>query len=165
VDQVLRKVKWGEFAAPRQIDRSIDPALAGICTKAMAFTPENRYQTSRALADDIERWTAGLPITAWDERLPRRMWRWTRRAMPAAAVAMFAGLVGLAMLAGHQTRANREIRKAHAAATIALQGSQELLDEAGTQLVGLYDASGEKAKADHWRKRLAAAPGTTRPKP
>ena len=165
VDQVLRKVKWGEFAAPRQIDRSIDPALEAICTNAMAFMPENRYQTSRALADDIERWTAGLPITAWGEPLPRRMWRWTRRAMPAAAVAMFAGLVGLAILAGNQTEANREIREAHAAATFALQGSRELLDEAGTQLVELYDASGEKAKADHWRKRLAAAPGTARPKP
>ncbi len=75
-EQVLRKVKWGEFAPPRQVNRRIDPALEAVCLKAMAFMPQDRYQTSRALADDIERWTAGQPVVAWEEPLPRRVRRW-----------------------------------------------------------------------------------------
>ena len=43
VEQVLRKVKWGEFAGPRQLNRSIDPALEAVCLKAMTFMPEDRY--------------------------------------------------------------------------------------------------------------------------
>ena len=46
---------------------TIDPALEAVCLKAMTFAPEERYATSRALADDIERWTAGQPVSAWHE--------------------------------------------------------------------------------------------------
>ena len=99
VEQVIHKVKWGEFAGPRQINRWIDPALEAVCLKAMAFMPENRYQTVRALADDIERWTAGQPVTAWEEPLPRRVRRWARRAAAAATIVMLAGLVGVAAMA------------------------------------------------------------------
>jgi serine/threonine protein kinase len=165
VEQVLRKVKWGEYAAPRQVDRSIDRALEAICQKAMAFSPEHRYQTSRALADDIERWTAGLAIKAWEEPWPRRIWRWARRAAPAAIVAMLAGLVGLGAMAVAQMRANAALRKTDAATNAALRSSQELLDEAGTQIVDLYDAAGAKDKADQWRKRLPGPAHTANPKP
>ena len=70
---VLRKVQWGEFAAPRQIDSAIDPALEAVCLKAMTFAPEERYATGRALADDIERWTAGQAVSAWQEPLSRKI--------------------------------------------------------------------------------------------
>jgi eukaryotic-like serine/threonine-protein kinase len=64
VGEILRKVQWGEFAPPRRLDPSIDKGLEGICLKAMALKPEDRYSSCRALAEDIERWMA-------DER-PRR---------------------------------------------------------------------------------------------
>ena len=60
----------GEFAPPRQLDPSIDRALEAVCLKAMALEPEDRYATPRALADDIERWMADEPVTAWREPLP-----------------------------------------------------------------------------------------------
>ena len=47
VEEVLRKVQWGEFARPRQLNRSIDPALEAVCLKAMTFTPEERYRPAR----------------------------------------------------------------------------------------------------------------------
>ena len=52
--EVLRKVQSGEFAPPRQLDRSLDKALEAVCLKAMALKPDNRYPTSQALADDLE---------------------------------------------------------------------------------------------------------------
>ena len=39
VFEVLRKVQKGDFARPRQLDPSIDPALEAICLKAMATSP------------------------------------------------------------------------------------------------------------------------------
>ncbi len=89
---VLRAVQAGEFASPRQVDRSVDPALSAICVKAMALDPENRYETTRALAEDVERWTADEPVTAWREPIAARLRRWGRRhraVVRAAAVTIF----------------------------------------------------------------------------
>ena len=54
VREALRRVELGEFAKPRLLDPTIDPALEAICMKAMATSPENRYASCRMLADDLE---------------------------------------------------------------------------------------------------------------
>ena len=46
---------------------SLDKALEAVCLKAMATRPEDRYPTPRDLADDLERWMADEPVTAWRE--------------------------------------------------------------------------------------------------
>ncbi len=112
VQDVLRKVKWGEFTGPRRLKRWIDPALEAVCLKAMAFMPEDRYQSSQALADDIERWTAGQPVSAWQEPIPRRVRRWLRRAAPAVTLVMFVGLLALAGMAVAQRRQIGNLRNA-----------------------------------------------------
>jgi serine/threonine-protein kinase len=146
VEQVLRKVKWGEFAGPRQIKRWIDPALEAVCLKAMAFMPQDRYQSSRALADDVERWTAGQPVTAWEEPLPRRVRRWARRAATAATLVMLAGLIGLAAAASAQARLNGELRKASAATALALRDSRQAAFQTNLAL-GQSEESRKRAEA------------------
>src|SRR5262249_13432963 len=69
----------GEFRPPRTIDPSIDRALEAVCLKAMALRPEKRYSSCRALAEDIERWIADEPVTAWREPLAPQARRWARR--------------------------------------------------------------------------------------
>ena len=54
----FRAVQQGDFPSPRKLDPSIDRALEAICVKAMVDKPEDRYQSCRTLADDIERWMA-----------------------------------------------------------------------------------------------------------
>ena len=56
-----------------QLDPAIDRALEAVCLKAMATKPEDRYGSCRALADDIERWMADEPVTAWTEPRTRRL--------------------------------------------------------------------------------------------
>ena len=70
--EALRRVDVGEFAPPRSVDPAIDPALEAICMTAMANRPEDRYPSCRALADDLERWLADEPVSAWREPLGRR---------------------------------------------------------------------------------------------
>ncbi len=96
--EVLLKVKRGEFAGPRQLDPSIDKPLEAICKKAMAKDPEDRYETPRSLADDIEHWLADEPVKAYAEDWIERRGRWLRqhRTWTYAAAA---ALLGIAMAA------------------------------------------------------------------
>jgi serine/threonine protein kinase len=82
---VLRAVQIGEFPSPRTRDPAIDPALEAVCLKAMAREPELRYESPKALAEDVERWTADEPVSAWREPLLRQLTRWARRHGPLVA--------------------------------------------------------------------------------
>ena len=116
IGAILRSAQAGEFPALRQLDPTIDRALEAICKKAMALQPADRYASPKVLADDLERWMADEPVTAWREPLSRRGRRWARRnrtAVTAALVALVAGLVGLGAVATVQTRANGELRAAN----------------------------------------------------
>jgi serine/threonine protein kinase len=113
---LLRRVQAGEFPAPRALDPAIDRALEAVCLKAMALKPEDRYPSPKALADDVERWTADEPVSAWREPPARRARRWARRnrtAVTGAAAALLAGLIGLTAVAAVQATANDRLRKAN----------------------------------------------------
>jgi eukaryotic-like serine/threonine-protein kinase len=116
VGEMLRKVARGEFALPRQIDASIDPALEAVCMKAMATSPEDRFPSCRELAEDLEHWMADEPVTAWREPLGRQARRWARRhrtAVAAAAIMVLAALAGTAAVLAVQTRANQALKVAN----------------------------------------------------
>jgi serine/threonine-protein kinase len=113
---VLRAVQKGRFSPPRAIDPTIDPALEAVCLKAMALRPDDRYPTPRALADDIERWTADEPVTAWREPLSRRARRWARRnrtLVTAAAAAALVALAGMTSVLAVQARANAGLKQSN----------------------------------------------------
>jgi serine/threonine-protein kinase len=113
--ELIRRVQRGDFPTPRQVAPSIDPALEAVCLKAMALRPEDRYASSRQLANDLERWMADEPVTAYREPFWRQGRRWAKRnrtAVAAAAVALLAGVVGLAAVTVVQTQAKAEISQA-----------------------------------------------------
>src|SRR5262249_21121092 len=108
--QVLEAVKRGDFPCPRAVAPALDRALEAVCLKAMAARPDDRYPTPRALADDVERWLAEEPVSAWRGPLRAGRIRWASRnrlTVAAAAAAAFAGLIGLTAVAVVQTRAQR----------------------------------------------------------
>jgi serine/threonine-protein kinase len=116
VGEVLRRVQAGDFRAPRQLDPSIDPALEAICLRAMAMKPEDRYASCRALADDVERWMADEPVTAWREPILRRARRWSRRhrtAVMALASSVLVALAGTSAVLAVQTQANDRLKAAN----------------------------------------------------
>jgi serine/threonine protein kinase/formylglycine-generating enzyme required for sulfatase activity len=94
--EVLRAVQRGEFPAPRRLDPTIDRALEAVCLKAMAREPGERYPTARALAEDVERWMAGEPVTAWREPWTTRARRWVGRHRTGVTAAVAAAFVALA---------------------------------------------------------------------
>ena len=62
------------------------------------------------MAADIERWTADMPVTSWNEPFTRRARRWVRRnrtAVTAAVAAVIVALAGLGAVVAVQAQANR----------------------------------------------------------
>jgi serine/threonine protein kinase len=115
IGELLRRAQEGDFPRARQLDPSLDPALEAVCKKAMAADPDERYPSSRALADDIERWMADEPVSAYREPVSRRARRWAKRnRMPVAmlGVALVASVVGLAAVLAVQTQAKASIAQA-----------------------------------------------------
>ena len=109
---VLQAVERGDFSPPRRLDSTIDKALEAVCMKAMALKPDDRYATAKALADDIDRWLADEPVTAYPEPFSRRARRWmsrNRTAVAAVAVALMMALAGLGVVSVVQTRANAKL--------------------------------------------------------
>jgi eukaryotic-like serine/threonine-protein kinase len=116
VGEMLRAVQEGLIPRPSQHDPALDAALEAICLKAMRTEPENRYATPRALAEDLERWTADEPVTAWREPWARQARRWARRnrtVVTAAGASVLVALVGTAAVLAVQTRANANLRAAN----------------------------------------------------
>ena len=103
----------GEFQPPRNRPDH-RRALEAVCLKAMALEPEDRHGSPRALADDVEKWMADEPVSAWREPPARRALRWARRnrtAVASAGVALLAGVVGLSAVLAVQTQAKAALAR------------------------------------------------------
>src|SRR5262249_6941579 len=95
LEAVLSGVQGGDFPPPRRVNPTVPPALEGICLRAMATRQADRYASPRDLADDIERWLADEPVTAYRDWWGPRLARWARRHRPwvAGAAALLASAV------------------------------------------------------------------------
>lgn len=133
LDAILSAVQAGELAPPRRWEPTIDRALEAVCLKAMARRREDRYASAKQLADDVERWMADEPVSAWREPVLRRARRWAKRhrtAVTAAVAALLAGVVGLSAVAAVQTEAKRRIAESLERETLA----NEALGDANREL-------------------------------
>ncbi len=101
---------------PRSIDPTIDPDLEQIILKAIAKSPDERYQGAGELADDLDRFLKGEPVLARPKRRPpffsTRRWKHSRFLIGIAALilaAIFAQSTTLIMLARENHRAQIEV--------------------------------------------------------
>jgi serine/threonine protein kinase/tetratricopeptide (TPR) repeat protein len=138
----LRRARAGEIPAPRQVKREVPPALEAICRKAMARVLEDRYESAKLMADDVEHWLADEPVDAWREPVTTRTRRWAKRhrtPMTAAVVALAAGVIGLVALTIVEKRANDQLSAADAAKGLALAEAQTARGESRAALMFFQD--------------------------
>jgi serine/threonine protein kinase/tetratricopeptide (TPR) repeat protein len=89
----LVQVRNCEPVPPGRLKAGLDRDLEAVCLKCLEKEPQRRYLSAAALAEDLERWLAGKPVTAAPTRPLTRAWRWCARnpviAGLSAAVAVF----------------------------------------------------------------------------
>jgi serine/threonine protein kinase/Flp pilus assembly protein TadD len=98
----------------RSLNPLIPKALDAICRKAMAHDKQDRYRTAIELAEDIQRFAAGEPVTAYRESFPERAWRWAKRNRRTLGLAASVSLIAAtAFIAAIKVR-DAENRRAEA---------------------------------------------------
>jgi serine/threonine-protein kinase len=98
--EVVDRVRSGDFPTPRSVRHDIPRPLEAVCLKAMARSPEDRYPSVNALADDLERWLADEPVSAWREPLRVRALRWIKRHRTPVIAALSAVLLTALVFGG-----------------------------------------------------------------
>src|SRR5262249_45044876 len=112
IGALLRAVQKGDFVPPRGLDPRIDKAIEVVCLKAMARLPQDRYPSAKALADDVERWLADEPVTAWHEPWTAQARRWLGRnhaLLGALAIAAPVAIVSLSTIVAHERLTNGQL--------------------------------------------------------
>jgi len=93
---LIRQVTQEDPPRLRRLNRHVPLDLETIIHKAIARDPGGRYETARALSDDLQRFLDGRPILARRVSTTERLYRWSRRN-PALATSV--GLVALLLVA------------------------------------------------------------------
>ena len=93
------RVASEEPRPPRRIQPAIPRDLEAVCLKCLEKNPAHRYPTAEALADDLHRFVAGLPVTARPLTFTGRVLKWSRRH-PGWAVLILLAAFAPATIAG-----------------------------------------------------------------
>jgi serine/threonine-protein kinase len=150
----------GRFRSAHRLRGDLDQ----ICLKALQKDPARRYRSVEALAEDLRRHRAGLPVTARPDSLAYRSRRFVGRHRYAVAAGAVAILLASGFATYHTTRLARERDRAALEAAKAREVAQFLVELFETSDPG--EAKGRTitarelldAGAARLENRLAAAP-------
>ncbi|MCA9235976.1 MAG: serine/threonine protein kinase [Planctomycetales bacterium] len=111
---LFTEIATGPTPQAIEANPSIDPALSAICAKAMARKRYARYRNAADLAEDVQRWMAGQPVTAYAETTGQQVRRWIRthdrlaQLLAGLFAVLLAALATLMMSAKHSRDAAHE---------------------------------------------------------
>ncbi len=86
--------------APRSVRAALEDELDWIAVRALERSPARRYVTPDELADDLERWLAGSPVSARPATAAYRLRKFTRRHRGPILVALTVSVAGAVAIAG-----------------------------------------------------------------
>jgi eukaryotic-like serine/threonine-protein kinase len=129
---------------PRRWSAALQGDLDNVAAKALKKVPAQRYPSVAALADDLRRHLAHLPVSARPDGLGYRAMKFVRRNRTAVALGVLAAAALAAGLAGTVSQARRATRHAARADEEARQAVAQrdfaLLELARTEAVNELNA-------------------------
>lgn len=100
IPEIVAKVKAGAFERLRVVDPEIPRELAAVAERALRPKKEERYESAREIARDIQAYQAGARVLAYEYsswELAKRFIQRQRAAVTASAIGLFAvALLGAA---------------------------------------------------------------------
>ena len=147
----LKKVVEEEPISPRSFNRQANRDLETICLKCLQKNPAMRYGSAELLAEDLERFLAGVPIRARPIRMAHRFWKWVKRR-PARAALVVVGLMvlGLAVWLSYEWPARRNAEALASAETARRQAEEKLAIERQWSSLS-HQAVSQRLAGDRWR--------------
>jgi tetratricopeptide (TPR) repeat protein len=146
-------VTGGEPVPPSKLQLNVPHDLETICLKCLQKDPGKRYDSAKELADDLQRFQNGEPITARPVSRSERFWRWCRRKPLVAGLAAslvlvlassFIGVTLLWLQAEDQRDAAVKAQKRSAALALEAQRQEKIAAEKSRLAI----AEAEKAKRE-----------------
>ncbi len=143
VSEVLDRIVTGATPQARSVDPKASQALTAVCARAMSREPEGRYAQAAELAEDVQRWLADEPVSAFREpplqraaRFARRHRAWTQAIGAGLVIVTLVSLVATRIVTSarlDETRAKNEatrrLRQAREAADTLLTGVSQGLEK------------------------------------
>src|SRR4029079_14588851 len=77
--EILQEIQFVDPVFPGEVRSRTPRDLMTICLKCLCKEPGNRYATAELLAEDLDRFQAGIPIRARRAGVLEKAWRWSRR--------------------------------------------------------------------------------------
>ena len=117
-----------EPPSPRTLTPRVPRDLETICMKCLDKEPSRRFETAKALSEDLRRFLAGEPIKARPISKAVRTWRWClrNRAVALSLAAVFLILLsGMTVSTYFAYRANRSAKRADTEAQAAITALYE----------------------------------------
>src|SRR5262245_36461906 len=114
--RLIKQILEEEPARPSEWEPTVPSDLETIALTAMSKEPGERYQSARAMADDLGRFLADRPILARRAPWYEQAWRWSRRnpvvaGNSAAVAALLLGLTCLFFTAYvRESRLNKNLK-------------------------------------------------------
>ncbi len=150
--ETLLQVQKQEPVSPRQLNPALPLDLDTIVLKCLDKSPQRRYPSAQALADELGRYLNGEPITARPISSVARLARWCQRKPAIAALMLVTSIFTVVLICGLIT-SNMLINGALTARTAALHDleleeakTRNALDEKSEALAGRIKAFQELQK-------------------
>jgi serine/threonine protein kinase/tetratricopeptide (TPR) repeat protein len=96
---VIRQAAESPAPRLRTLSKIADRDLETICAHCLEREPSSRYRSAHDLAEDLERWLEGRPISARPVLPPTRLLRWSRRNRVLSGVACVCVILGAISIA------------------------------------------------------------------
>ncbi|HKP58115.1 MAG TPA: protein kinase [Polyangiales bacterium] len=141
-----------EPVSPRALQPKLPRDLEVVTLRCLEKSPDRRYDTALALADDLERMLRNEPVHARPISFAERSWRWARRNPAAASFLSVSALALMALIATgawFTSALQRELLATE-------QARQEATDARNDLRIRLIRSTAENIDAD--LRQLASVP-------